>query len=113
MSQRTAQQREQVVVPERAVEVAFDHAQQADEQGLHAGDGERQVAEEDAAAAVEPGVEDGVPEAQAEDGDEDGAIRFWRPEGDVGDPEEEAEPADLDDDPLGVEVPAGGGVGGG
>ena len=58
-----ADQRQEVVVAERAFQAGVEVAQQADEQRLHAGDDERLAAEEDAAArALEPGVEQGVDE---------------------------------------------------
>ena len=84
-------------------------AEEADEEGLHEGDAERVGAEEDAAAEVVPGVEHGVNGADGQKGvEEDQAIDGSALDVDEDAADEEAEPADLDGDGFGGQLPAGG-----
>src|SRR5262249_57596922 len=102
---------EEVVGAEGGMENVVEKAEEADEERLHPRDDERIVPEEDSAAAIEPGVENGVREPEQQDRVQDqpgiGADGLGNAQIGVGEAEQESEPADLDDDRLAVEVPAG------
>ena len=72
MADGAADERQEVVIAERAFQAGVVVAQQGDEQRLHDGDDQRIAAEEDPAAEAEPGVEQRVEGAEGEDGVEDG-----------------------------------------
>jgi hypothetical protein len=104
-----ADEREEVVVAEGALQAAVAEAQQADEQGLQERDGEGVAAEEDPAAQAEVGVQQGVGGADGQDGVEDGLAPGGVAAGlDQDGADEQAEPADLDHDGLGGHLPGGG-----
>ena len=104
-----ADEREEIVIAEGAFESDVEVTEEADEEGLHEGDAERVGAEEDAAAEVVPGVEDGVDGADGQKGvEEDQTIDGSALDVDEDAADEEAEPADLDGDGFGGQLPAGG-----
>ena len=105
-----AQDGEEIVVAERAGQPGVAEAEQADEQGLHEGDGQGIAPEEDLAAQAVPGVEQGVDGPQRQDGVEQGeagGVVGHHVDDDIAD--QQAEPADLDGDGLGGQLPGRGG----
>ena len=107
MAQCGADQRQNVVVAEGAIEPAVREAEQPDEEGFQARDDERVGAEHDAATPRVEGVERGEGEAEREDGVKRKCFG-GRAEVRVEVADDEAEPADLDRHRLGIQIPARG-----
>src|SRR5438067_221341 len=101
MAHGAANERQQIVIPERALQAAVVKAEQADEQRFHARNGKRIPAQKDAAADAVVSIEKSVNSPESQNGVEQHALvaTIVHVNQDVTD--EKPEPADFDGDRFG------------